>query len=132
MIYVAAFSQIKKFEKYKSDDLEHYININVSTPIKLVPAFSNRLIQRNHSGGILLMSSLAGLLGMQCIVPYAALKTFTWNLAESLHHELKPHKIDVMAYIAGATAIRHILEQIRNMVFLNYWFSNHLKLLHWN
>ncbi len=104
MIYVAAFSQIKKFENYTSDDLEHYININISTPLKLVHAFSNRIIEKKQSGGILLMSSLAGLLGMQYIVPYAASKAFTWNLAESLHHELKPFKIDVMACIAGATA----------------------------
>jgi short-subunit dehydrogenase len=104
MIYVAAYSQIKKFENYTSDDLEYYININVSTPLKLVHAFSTRLIGKKQSGGILLMSSLAGLLGMQYIVPYAASKAFTWNLAESLHHELKPFKIDVMACIAGATA----------------------------
>jgi short-subunit dehydrogenase len=104
MIYVAAFSQIKKFENYSPDDLEHYININVATPVKLVHAFSNRLIEKKQSGGILLMSSLAGLLGMQYIVPYAASKAFTWNLAESLYHELKPFKIDVMACIAGATA----------------------------
>lgn len=104
MLYVAAFSQIKKFGNYTSDDLEHYTNINISTPLKLIHSFSNRLIQRNQSGGILLMSSLAGLLGMQYIAPYAASKAFTWNLAESLHHELKPHKIDVMACIAGATA----------------------------
>jgi len=104
MIYVAAFSQIKKFGNYTTDDLDHYININVSTPLKLVQSFSNGLISKNQSGGILLMSSLAGLLGMQYIVPYAASKAFTWNLAESLHHELKPFKIDVMACIAGATA----------------------------
>lgn len=104
MIYVAAFSQIKKFGNYSSNDLEHYININISTPLKLVHAFSNRLIEKNQSGGILLMSSLAGLLGMQYIAPYAASKAFTWNLAESLHHELKPYDIDVMACIAGATA----------------------------
>ena len=104
MIYVAAFSQIKKFGNCTTDDLDHYIKINVSTPLKLVHAFSNRLISKNQSGGILLMSSLAGLLGMQYIVPYAASKAFTWNLAESLHHELKSRKIDVMACIAGATA----------------------------
>jgi len=104
MIYVAAFSQIKRFENYTTNDLEHYININVSTPLKLVHAFSNRLIVKKQSGDILLMSSLAGLLGMQYIVPYAASKAFTWNLAESLHHELKPHNINVMACIAGATA----------------------------
>ena len=50
------------------------------------------------------MSSLAGLLGMQYIAPYAASKAFTCNLAESLHHELKPYDIAVMACIAGATA----------------------------
>jgi short-subunit dehydrogenase len=104
MIYVAAFSQIKKFENFSTDDLEHYINVNMITPLKLVHSFSKILITKKQSGGILLMSSLAGLLGMQYIVPYAASKAFTWNLAESLHHELKPCKIDVMACIAGATA----------------------------
>jgi len=50
------------------------------------------------------MSSLAGLIGMQLVVPYAATKAFAWNLAEALHHEFIPYKIDVMACIAGATA----------------------------
>lgn len=50
------------------------------------------------------MSSLAGLIGMQLVSPYAATKAFAWNLAEALHHELQQHKIDVMACIAGATA----------------------------
>lgn len=104
LIYNAAFSQIISFKNYTSADLEHYINVNVGTPLKLVHAFSKRLIDRNQKGGILLMSSLSGLLGMQYIVPYAASKAFTWNLAESLHHELKPHEINVMACIAGATA----------------------------
>ena len=104
LLYVAAYSQIKKFGNYTSDDLEHYININVRTPIKLVHALSKRWIEKKQSGGILLMSSLAGLLGMQYIAPYAASKAFTWNLAESLYHELKPFNIDIMACIAGATA----------------------------
>jgi hypothetical protein len=50
------------------------------------------------------MSSLAGLIGMQLVSSYAATKAFAWNLAEALHHELKPQQIDVMACIAGATA----------------------------
>ena len=109
MIYVAAYSQIKKFTNYTIDDIDHYININVGTPIKLVHSFSNRLISKKQTGGILLMSSLAGLLGMQYIVPYAASKAFNWNLAESLNHELKPFNIDVMACIAGATATQAYL-----------------------
>ena len=104
MIYVAAFSRIRKFRDLSSVELDHFININVGTPIKLVHAFTNRLTEKKQSGAVVLMSSLAGLLGMQYIVPYAASKAFTWNLAESLHYELKPHGIDVMACIAGATA----------------------------
>ena len=50
------------------------------------------------------MSSLAGLIGMQLVASYAATKAFAWNLAEALHHELKPYGIDVMACIAGATS----------------------------
>lgn len=104
MIYNAAFSQIKNFKNFSVTDLNHYLNVNVASPLKLVHAFSSRLIDDGLSGGILLMSSLSGLLGMQYIAPYAASKAFAWNLAESLYFELKPHNIDVMACIAGATA----------------------------
>lgn len=104
LIYNAAFSRIKKFTNLSSDELEHFLNVNIGSQLKLVHAFSKLLIDKKQNGGILLMSSLAGLLGMQLIAPYAASKAFAWNLAEALHHELKPYHIDVMACIAGATA----------------------------
>ncbi len=104
LIYNAAFSRIKKFTDLTSDELEHFLNVNIGSQLKLVHAFSKLLINKKQNGGILLMSSLAGLLGMQLIAPYAASKAFAWNLAEALHHELKQYHIDVMACIAGATA----------------------------
>lgn len=104
MIYNAAYSLIKPFTSHNPEELDNFIEINARTQIKLVHAFSNHLIENNQSGGILLMSSLAGLMGMQLVAPYAATKAFAWNLAEAIHHELKPHGIDVMACIAGATS----------------------------
>ena len=104
LIYNAAYSRIKKFTEHSTKDLEQYLSVNIGTQLKLAHAFSNRLIDKKQSGGILLMSSLAGLLGMQLIAPYAASKAFAWNLAEALSHELKPNQIDVTACIAGATA----------------------------
>jgi short-subunit dehydrogenase len=56
------------------------------------------------TGGILLMSSLAGLWGTQLVASYGATKAFTLNLAEALYHELKDQDIDIMACIAGPTA----------------------------
>ncbi len=103
LIYNAAFSLIKQFSEHSSADLERYLQVNIASPLRLVHSFSNYLKAKNEGGGILLMSSLAGLLGLQYIAPYAASKAFTWNLAEALHHELKPYGIDVSACIAGAT-----------------------------
>jgi short-subunit dehydrogenase len=103
-IYNAAFSQIKPFVNFTTDELDTFLTVNANTQIQLVHAFSKKLIARNKTGGILLMSSLAGLIGMQLVAPYAATKAFTWNLAEALNYELKPYNIDVMACVSGATA----------------------------
>jgi len=103
LIYNAAFSVIKKFTDHSNEELETYLQVNITSQLKIVHSFSNYLKEKKQNGGILLMSSLAGLLGMQFITPYAASKAFTWNLAEGLSHELKPYNINVCACIAGAT-----------------------------
>lgn len=103
LVYNAAYSLIKPFINHTSDELNTFIEVNARTQIQLVHSFSKRLIEQKRGGGILMMSSLAGLIGMQLVSPYAATKAFTWNLAESLYHELKPYKIDVTACLAGMT-----------------------------
>jgi len=104
LIYNAAYSLIKSFVNHTEEELDNFIEINTKTQLKLVHQFSKLLIDKKQSGGILLMSSLAGLIGMQLVSSYAATKAFAWNLAEALHYELKPQNIDVMACIAGATS----------------------------
>lgn len=104
LIYNAAFSLIKPFVSLSEEELDKFVEINAKTQLKLVHQFSKNLIDKKQQGGILLMSSLAGLIGVQLVSTYAATKAFTWNFAESLYHELKPHGIDVLACIAGTTA----------------------------
>jgi uncharacterized protein len=104
MVYNAAHSRVGPFIEQKESDMEDYAGVNIRTQLRLVHTFSRRLAAEGRGGGIILMSSLAGLMGMQLVAPYSATKAFAWNLAEALHHELKPHNIDVMACIAGATA----------------------------
>jgi short-subunit dehydrogenase len=103
LIYNAAFSLIKPFIKLSGKELERFIAVNLASQIKLVHQFARYLTTNNHSGGILLMSSLAGLIGMQLVSTYSASKAFAWNLCEGLYYELKPYNIDVMACIAGTT-----------------------------
>ena len=103
LVYNAAFSFIKPFIDQTPKELDTFLEVNIRTQIHLLHAFVNRLINRKRKGGVLVMSSLSGLLGMQFVATYAATKAFAWNLAESLHHELSPHNIDIMACLAGVT-----------------------------
>lgn len=109
LIYNAAYSLIKPFTDHTPEELDRFIELNTRTQIKLVHAFSIKLIEQKKPGGILLMSSLTGLLGMQLVAPYSATKAFTWNLAEALHYELIEYRIDIMACVAGLTATPALL-----------------------
>ncbi len=104
LLYNAAFSRVKPFLRATPGELDTYVDVNCRTPLRLVWAFAGDLEKRGQTGGILLMSSLAGLIGMQLVAPYGATKAFTWNLAEALHHDLEGTGIDVMACLAGSTA----------------------------
>jgi short-subunit dehydrogenase len=102
MIYVAAFSIVKPFESHSIEELNKYIAVNCRTPLELTHSFYRQI--KSSGGGILLMSSLSGLIGSSMVTPYNATKAFNTVLAESLHHEFSASGVDIMACIAGATA----------------------------
>lgn len=104
LIYVAAFSRVKPFLSLHEDELDSFLQVNCSTQLHLIQKFSKSLTDDKKGGGIVLMSSLSGLMGVPLVATYAASKAFTWNLAESLQHELKKYDIDIMSCIAGVTS----------------------------
>ena len=110
LIYNAAYSRVKPFLSAAPDELDLYVNVNARTPVRLVHAFAAYLKQGTMTGGILLMSSLAGLWGTRLVASYSGTKAFNLALAEALHHELKPSGIDVHVVCAGATASPGYLE----------------------
>lgn len=104
LVYVAAYSKVKPFLSTETEELDRYLGINNRTPVHLVYGFASRMKNNNNSGGILLISSLAGLLGPPLVSTYAATKGFLIRLAESLFNEFKPHTIDITACCAGFTS----------------------------
>jgi short-subunit dehydrogenase len=104
LIYNAAYSRVKPFLSAKPSELDLYIDVNARTPLKLVYSFAKRLADQKRSGGILLMSSLAGLWGTRLVASYSGTKAFNLALAEALSHEFKPSGICISACCAGATA----------------------------
>jgi uncharacterized protein len=104
LVYNAAYSRVKPFLEAGPGELDMYLDVNARTPLKLVHAFAGFLKETGQPGGILLMSSLAGLWGTSLVATYSGTKAFNLALAEALSHELKPYDIAVSAVCAGATA----------------------------
>jgi uncharacterized protein len=104
LVYVAAYSQVGRFCDLDASDLDGFLSVNTHTLLHLVHGFSNRLIRAGQTGGILLVSSLAGLIGPQYVAPYAATKAFSIRLAEALHDELADHGIDITVCCAGTVS----------------------------
>ena len=101
LVYDAAYAPIGRFEDVTEDQLALAAAVNVRAPLLLAKLLSAPMIARGR-GGIVLMSSLAGLQGSPNIVAYAATKAFNTILAEGLWKELKPRGVDVLACNAGA------------------------------
>jgi hypothetical protein len=101
LLYNAAYSPIGAFEQISEKDLEQIVNVNIRTPLLLTKFLSDGMIER-QKGGIVLMSSLAGLQGSPKIATYAASKAFNSILAEGLWKELMKNNIHVLTTCAGA------------------------------
>ncbi len=103
LVYNAALSFIGAFEKSDSDNNSRIIQTNVITPIKLIESFAQPMLEKGK-GGIVIMSSLAGMQGSGYLTLYSATKAFCRVLAESLWYEWQQKGVDVIACIAGATS----------------------------
>ena len=101
LIYNAAFVPMGSFVNADEEDVQQLMKVNtlglMASVRTLVPGMRER-----GRGGVILVSSLAGLQGFPGIAGYSATKAFINNLAEALWYELKSDGIDVMGCIAGA------------------------------
>jgi short-subunit dehydrogenase len=78
------------------------LQVNCAVPMQLSHRFIPRLLQRG-SGGILITSSVEGILGVPYSAAYSASKAFSYGLAEALWGELSPQGVDVLALCPGST-----------------------------
>jgi uncharacterized protein len=97
----AAYAPIGPFLGGHDEDAHRAVAVNCTSPLLLVQRFAPAMVQRGR-GGIVLMSSLAGLCGSPTIATYAATKAFTTALAAGLWAELATVGVDVTSCIAGA------------------------------
>jgi short-subunit dehydrogenase len=84
------------------DALLRELALNTETHLGLTHHFAPRLAQRRR-GGILLVSSVAGLQPVPYVANYAATKAYLLTLGEAVHHELAPNGVNVTVLVPGAT-----------------------------
>ncbi|MCX6267804.1 MAG: SDR family NAD(P)-dependent oxidoreductase, partial [Bacteroidetes bacterium] len=104
MVYVAAYSKVRRFIDLERSELDGFLSVNTRTLLYMVHGFSSQLISTGKTGGILLISSLAGLIGPQYVATYAATKSFIIALTEGLEGELKAHGIEITVCCAGTVS----------------------------
>ncbi len=100
-VYNAASSFVGRLLDRPYAEAIRIVDVNVRGPIAFVHALVPPM-QRRHRGGVVLMSSLAGLQGAPRLAAYAASKAFNIVLGESLWAELRPDGVDVVTCCAGA------------------------------
>ncbi|HUU77927.1 MAG TPA: SDR family NAD(P)-dependent oxidoreductase [candidate division Zixibacteria bacterium] len=102
VIFNAALSLIGLFHNTSIEVHQRVIDLNCRAPMILSYHFGNKMKERGK-GGIILMSSLAGLQGNPIHTHYSATRAYNINLAEGLWDELKNDGIKVMVVLAGPT-----------------------------
>jgi uncharacterized protein len=102
LINNAGFGTFGPFAKLDPDGELREVRLNVLAVVRLTRAALPGMIERGH-GGIVNVSSLAGLTPGPYNATYAATKAYVTNFSESLFEELRGSGVKVQALLPGFT-----------------------------
>jgi short-subunit dehydrogenase len=85
------------------DDVLGMVRRNVVTPTALIHSLASAMRTRGR-GGIVVIGSMAGVVGSALVATYSATKAYQQVLGEGLWRELRDSGVDVVTVLAGATA----------------------------
>lgn len=97
----AAHAPTGPFLGARDTDITAAVHLNCGAATMLAHRFLPAMVERGR-GGMIFMSSLAGLQGVPNLAVYSASKAFLISLAEALWAETRATGVDVLACCAGA------------------------------
>lgn len=83
------------------DDFQKLLATNVVSTVRLTNLFTPYLIEKRQSGGLMLVTSLTGLIPVPYQTAYSATKAFLVSFGRGLSHELKGQDVSVTTFIPG-------------------------------
>lgn len=92
-----------KLEELQYDTEEEMIELNITATLQLSHAIIPQL-KRKKSGGIIVLSSIAGFQPLPYMSTYSATKAFDLSHGLSLHYELKDYGVRVLTVCPGPVA----------------------------
>lgn len=95
-------AKVADFHDRSYDNIRRVIDLNVIGQTLLARHFGELMRERGR-GGIIMVGAMLSLAGGGGMSVYAASKAYIYTLAQGLWHELKPHNVDVLGLIVGAT-----------------------------
>ncbi|MGH9188966.1 MAG: SDR family NAD(P)-dependent oxidoreductase [Acidimicrobiales bacterium] len=98
----AGFGGSGPFASQPVDREEREVRLNVLAPVRLTSAALPGMIERNR-GGIVNVSSIAGVQAVPYLATYAATKAYLTSFSQSLHEEVRGQGISVVALLPGMT-----------------------------
>lgn len=102
LVHCAGMENNGSFTKISSEKELMMIKLNVTATYILTHHFAKKMTVRKK-GGILLVSSMAGLMSTPYFSNYAATKSYVHNLGLSLYPELKQSGVDISVLAPGLT-----------------------------
>lgn len=96
----AGFGTSGKFIESKIDVEKSLVDLNCRSLMELSYVFGQKFAKKKR-GGMILISSLLGFLGIPGSANYAASKAFVQSFGEGFHSEMKPYNVDVLTVAPG-------------------------------
>lgn len=101
-IACAAIGGVGPFLSEPLDAHRARIDVNCGGALSIAYALAGPMVARRR-GGLVLVSSMAGMQGTGWVASYSATKAYDLALAEGLWFELAPSGVDVLALVPGNT-----------------------------
>lgn len=124
LVACAAYSTVAPFLERPVEDHLRTVDVNVRATLRLTERYGRRMVARGR-GGVILLSSASALQGTALVASYAATKAWNLILAEALWAEWRPHGVDVLGFLPGATdtpafrATGPMPERVRGMAVMS-------------